>query len=76
MKYIDNRAKNLSDKMRKMHKPAIDRQGGAIALASGIASNPGTVYAVAALGGMSVSPNLAAVREAIMNLIVVNLLYF
>ena len=34
-----------------MRKPAIDRQGGAIALASGIASNPGTVYAVAALGG-------------------------
>ena len=55
--------------MRKMRKPAIDRQGGAIALASGIASNPGTVYAVAALGGMSVSPNLASVREMIMNLI-------
>ena len=55
--------------MRNIGKPVIDRQGGAIAFASGIASNPGTIYAASALAGMAASPNLAAVREMIINLV-------
>ena len=67
------RVKILSEQLKHYRRPDIERQGGALSIVSSIASNPGTLYALSAVGGMSVSPNLAAVREvieeAIMNIV-------
>ena len=55
--------------MSKFRKPIIERQGGPLGIVSSIASNPGTIYAVSAVAGLAASPNLATVREAIINLV-------
>ena len=55
--------------MNKLHKPIIDRQGGPLSIIQSVASNPGTLSVVSVVGGLAVSPELASVREAIMNLI-------
>ena len=65
--------KILSEKLNSYRTPIVERQGGALSIISSVASNPGTIYALSAVGGMSVSPNLEAVREiieeAIMNIV-------
>ena len=63
------RVKNLSEKMSKIRKPIIDRQGGPLSIVSSIASNPGTLSVMTVVGGLAVSPELASVREAIVNLV-------
>ena len=55
--------------MSQFRKPIIERQGGPLGIVSSIVSNPGTIYAVSAVAGLGASPNLAAVREAIINLV-------
>ena len=55
--------------MNKLRKPIIERQGGPLGIIQSIASNPGTLSVVSVVGGLAVSPELASVREVIMNLV-------
>ena len=55
--------------MNKLRKPMIDRQGGPLGIIQSIATNPGTLSVASVVGGLAVSPELASVRDAIMNLV-------